>query len=670
MGPDQQSGTRVGGYVLGERVGRGGMGVVYRATHVHLGRDVALKLLAPELAGQDDFRERFLRESRLAASLDHPNVVTVYDAGDADGTLYIAMRYVEGIDLAEYLRREGPLSPAQALSMLEQVGSALDAAHQRGLIHRDVKPANVLIASGECYLTDFGLTKRATPSDVSAALTRTGQFLGTVDYVAPEQIEGAEIDGRVDVYALTCMLHECLTGSRPFPKDSELAIISAHLRDPPPRPTELRPELPAAIDDVVATGMAKAPADRYSTCAELLAAARGALEAAGPEARGSPVGREVTARGSSGERTASMPHESRSPSRVAATVAASSAAGGETTVAATRDGRPGRRRLVAAAALLGAAVIAAVAVVLISGGTATRKPAQATAKTGASGHRGGAAPAAHVVGSPIKVGSEPTGVDGSSSVLWVANFGASTVTRVTLNGKIRTDIALQPKPFAVLNTGHTFWVSSAAAGTVTPISSATGLPGKPVRVGNKPEWMTGDENAVYVSNAASDSVSVINTRTGKLIGPPINVGAVPRGIAFSGSAVWVADSDNDRVDRIVDGQVIKKIPVGHRPIGVAFGDNAVWVANENDNTVSRIDLAQDSVKTIKVGRAPFAIAFGVGSAWVTNSLDNTVTRLDAATGQPVGSPIGVGQDPTGIAVINQSVWVTNRRSNTIQQIQP
>jgi YVTN family beta-propeller protein len=325
---------------------------------------------------------------------------------------------------------------------------------------------------------------------------------------------------------------------------------------------------------------------------------------------------------------------------------------------------------VVAAALLGAAALAAVVVVLISGGTATRKPAQATAKSGASGHTGGAAPAAHVVGSPIKVGNEPTGIDGNSSVLWVANFGVNTVTRVTLNGKIRTDIALQPKPFAVLNTGHAFWVSSAAAGTVTPISSATGLPGKPVRVGNKPEWMAGDENAVYVSNAASDSVSVINPRTDKLIGPPINVGAVPRGIALSGSAVWVADSDNDRIDRIVDGQIIKRIPVGHRPIGVAFGDNAVWVANENDSTVSRIDLTQDSVKTIKVGRAPFAIAFGLGSAWVTNSLDDTVTRLDAATGQPVGSPIAVGQDPTGIVVINQSVWVTNRRSNTVQQIQP
>jgi serine/threonine protein kinase len=205
VGIDELSRRRLAGYVLGEEIGRGGMGVVYRATHVHLGREVALKVLAPELADNDDFRERFLRESRLAASLDHPHVVTVYDAGEVEGTLYIAMRYIDGTDLANLVRRDGLPAPAIALSMLEQVGGALDAAHERGLIHRDVKPANVLIAAGNCYLTDFGLAKRA--SAASTALTRSGQLLGTVAYVAPEQIEGRGIDGRADIYALTCMLH-------------------------------------------------------------------------------------------------------------------------------------------------------------------------------------------------------------------------------------------------------------------------------------------------------------------------------------------------------------------------------------------------------------------------------------------------------------------------------
>ena len=655
-----ETGARLGGYVLGDQIGRGGMGVVYRATHVHLGREVALKVLVPELTDYEDFRDRFLRESRLAASLDHPNVVTVYDAGEFEGTLYIAMRYVEGTDLAKFLTTEAPLAPATAVSMLDQVGAALDAAHRLGLIHRDVKPANVLLASGHCYLTDFGLTKRASATEASAALTKTGQFLGTIAYVAPEQIEGREVDGRADIYALTCMLHECLTGSRPFPKDSDLAVISAHLLTPPPRPTELRPELPSGINDVVAKGMAKSPEDRYATCSDLVAGAREAVTvAAGDVTVPSPGG------GAS-----PLPGQITSESRMAPTVASSTRPAGTRTVPEPRGpGRlGGRRALASAVALLCVAGIAVAVVLLTSGGTPARRDGTSASKPAAA--KTSVAPAAHVVGSPIHVGSEPTGIDGSSTLLWVANFGGTTVSRVTPDGKIRTDIQLQPAPFAVLKIGGTFWVSTASAGVVTPISVATGLPGKPVRVGEKPEWLTGDENALYVSNAASDTVSVINPRNGSLIGSPIKVGSVPRGIAFSGSAVWVADSGIDRVDRIVDGQIIKTIPVGHRPIGVAVGANAVWVANELDSTVTRIDLTQDAVKTIPVGKAPFAIAFGLGSAWVTNSGDDTVTRLDATTGDPVGSPIPVGRDPTGIAVIGQAVWVTNRRSNTVQEIAP
>ncbi len=663
VGIDVGTGTRLGNYVLSDQIGRGGMGVVYRATHVHLGREVALKILAPELTRSEDFRKRFLRESRLAASLDHPNAVAVYDAGEADGTLYIAMRYVPGTDLARFLKENAPLESATALSMLDQVGAALDAAHQLGLIHRDVKPGNVLLASGNCYLTDFGITKRTGATESSAALTKTGQFLGTIGYVAPEQIEGREVDGRADIYALTCILYECLTGSRPFPKDSELAVISAHLWDPPPRPTDSRPELPAAIDAVVAKGMAKSAADRYPTCSELMAAAGEALGAAGGSAA------------QPGARSATVSRDRATPE---VTVEASRGAGGTRTVLASRspDRRLRRRPVVAGVVLLCAAAIAVAVVLVASGGTATHKghtpteghpPTQGHTPTAATAVR---STAAHVVGAPIQVGSEPTGIDGNSSFLWVANFGVSTVTRVTPNGKVRTDIQLQPSPFAVLRIGGTFWVSSADAGTVTPISVSTGLPGKPVAVGDKPEWMAGDDDGLWVSNATSDTVSTINPGTDTLIGAPIKVGRVPRGIAYSGSAVWVADSGDDNVDRIANGQVTKTIRVGREPIGVAFGANAVWVANKLDNTVSRIDLPQDTAKTIRVGKAPFSIAFGLGSAWVTNSGDDTVTRLDATTGDPVGGPIAVGQDPTGIAVIGQAVWVTNRGSNTVQEIVP
>src|SRR3954452_10256827 len=261
--------------MLGPLLGRGGMGVVYQAQHVHLGRTVALKLLAPELSRSEDFRARFLRESRLAAELEHPGIVTVYDAGEVDGVLFIAMRFVRGTDLAAVLVQRGPLGVDETLSIMNQVATALDAAHTSGLVHRDVKPANVMIEGQRCYLADFGLTKRL--SSDSMQLTAAGQFLGTVDYVAPEQIEGRPTDGRADQYALGCVLFECLTGSRPFPRDSQVAVIYAQLREPPPRPTELRPDLPAGIDTVVRCAMAKDPMDRYATCGEFVAAAVAAL---------------------------------------------------------------------------------------------------------------------------------------------------------------------------------------------------------------------------------------------------------------------------------------------------------------------------------------------------------------------------------------------------------
>jgi serine/threonine protein kinase len=286
----EQSTVSIGPYVLGQVLGRGGMGVVYRATHVHLGREVALKLLAPELNTNDEFRGRFLRESRLAASLDHPNVITVYDAGDFNGTLYIAMRYVEGVDLAQLLRKQGRLDPLAALSLLDQVADALDAAHEHGLIHRDVKPANVMIASGRCYLTDFGLTKDAGASPASAGLTRTGMFLGTLHYAAPEQIEGAEVTAATDIYALGCVLYECLTGTTPFTKETDVALMFAHVSEMPRPPSELRPDLPAALDEVVAKAMAKSPQDRYATCGELIAAARAAVTPQGqPGVPGQPA---------------------------------------------------------------------------------------------------------------------------------------------------------------------------------------------------------------------------------------------------------------------------------------------------------------------------------------------------------------------------------------------
>src|SRR5712671_6801333 len=209
-GSELASGSELAGYRIESLLGRGGMGVVYRARDLALDRNVALKLLAPELAQDMRFRERFLRESRLAASLDHPAIVPIYDAGEVAGRLYIAMRLVEGTDLKRLLAEQGALEPAAALALLEQVADALDAAHERGLVHRDVKPSNVLVDSrGHCYLADFGLSRRLADLPSPGG---PGRSLGTVDYVAPEQIRGEQLDGRADLYSLGCLLYECLSG--------------------------------------------------------------------------------------------------------------------------------------------------------------------------------------------------------------------------------------------------------------------------------------------------------------------------------------------------------------------------------------------------------------------------------------------------------------------------
>jgi predicted Ser/Thr protein kinase len=268
-------GETFGGYTIESLLGRGGMGTVYLATHERLARKVALKVIAPDLAHDEDFRVRFLRESQLAASLDHPNVISIYDADEVDGVLYLAMRYVNGPSLQALLRERGRLSPEETLRIAEQVGGALDEAHRAGLVHRDVKPANILLAEprGDAYLCDFGLAKRTS----SKGVTQTGSFLGTVDYSAPEQIQGGQLDGRADVYSLGCVLYHCLVGQPPYTRDTEFAVLQAHLVDPPPSLAGVRPGLGSSLDEVIAKAMAKDAAGRYPTAGALAAALREAL---------------------------------------------------------------------------------------------------------------------------------------------------------------------------------------------------------------------------------------------------------------------------------------------------------------------------------------------------------------------------------------------------------
>jgi len=357
-----EAGTRVQAYRIESFLGRGGQGMVYLAEHVHLGRKVALKVLAPELATDEAFRRRFIQEARLAASLDHPNILDVYDAGEADGQLFLAVRYVRGDDLATLIQREGALAPERAVRLLAGVAEGLDAAHAGGLVHRDVKPGNILIEPGpggreHPFLCDFGLTKQVATSGADTGtgpLTRTGFFVGTPEYSAPEQIESKVLDGRADQYSLGCVLFQSLTGRLPFPRDSLGSALVAHMVEPPPRATDVRPGLPARIDGVVQRAMAKSPSDRFPTCVAFLDEARSALEgvpglAAPPDhARGPPTAPSPRAVSAQPDAWRSHPRPAGDPGSRCPPARASSVAGARRPDPAIADAQaaartPGRR---------------------------------------------------------------------------------------------------------------------------------------------------------------------------------------------------------------------------------------------------------------------------------------------------------------------------------------
>jgi hypothetical protein len=361
------------GYRIERRLGRGGMGILYLAIEPGLDRRVALKLIAPEAAAEEVFAKRFAEESRIAASIEHPNVVPIYAAGAERGVSYIAMRYVAGSDLGRRVAREGRLEPEQAVRLIAQVGNGLDAIHAAGLVHRDVKPANVLLSGEEgaehAYITDFGVARNVA---TQSGLTQTGRFVGTLDYVAPEQISGAEIDARVDVYALGCLLYKLLVGEVPFPREGEAARLYAHLNEPPPAPSLYAPEIPMALDDVVIRAMSKSPGDRYPSAGDLGRAAEAAL-------RGTAV---------------------PIPER---TVATGAAATREAETVALPPGREApRRRLLIGGGVLAMGAAAAVAIVLAIGGADGGAPA-----TVAKGDGGGAATVANGGGGAQASGETP-----------------------------------------------------------------------------------------------------------------------------------------------------------------------------------------------------------------------------------------------------------------------
>jgi serine/threonine protein kinase len=487
---DLSTGSTLAGHRIDAEVGRGGMGVVYRAMHLHLNQVRALKVIAPQHSADEEFRRRFVGEARNAASINHPNVIPIHDAGDADGTLYISMAYIEGEDLQELIRSQGRLEPWYAAGIIEQLARALDEAHKNGLIHRDIKPANVLIERGprgeRAYLTDFGLTKLL--GSESGGWTLTGAVVGTPDYVAPEQWEGTDVDARTDVYALGCLLFEALAGRPPYPGGGLPQKLHAHLTREPPSLAELAPEVPPQFDAVVRRALAKKRADRFPSAGDL---ARAALAAAGggiptqPErivARGeaAPVPTPAPAPPSvptpapepaappTAQPRPRIPEPSPPPRPPAPEPAVTTPASPPITPAPPRAPAPTPRvpkaepvrgprasRLVLASIGAGIAVLVALAVAGVFGG-------------------GDEEPASEIVTSPaIRVGDEPVEMAvGEGAVwVWVANFGDDTVSRIdpASNEVVGSPIRVGDDPYAVAVGEGAVWVANRGDNTVSRI---------------------------------------------------------------------------------------------------------------------------------------------------------------------------------------------------------
>jgi len=639
---DSRLGTRLAGYQIKSLLGRGGMGVVYLAEQLGPHRQVALKLLLDPVAAGEAFRERFLRESELAAAIDHPNVLPVYDAGETDGVLWIAMRYVDGIDLAALLHHDGPLAPEQALAICGQVAGALDAAHTQGLVHRDVKPANILLAVEDdavtqAYLADFGLTKRVGGA---RGLTVSGQVLGTIDYVAPEQVEGGSVDGRVDQYSLGCVLFECLTGTVPFRGDSDLAVLWAHVHDPPPPIRDHRPDLPAALDDAIGRALAKAPGDRYPSCAAMVAAAQAALTAGTPAGLRHRIGRAL----------------GRHPGR---------------------RRRPGLRGLTRRSSLLLtvtagllSVVLLAVAVLLARDRAAPAGPT-APAVVPAPNQAVRIDPATYELVRAVPVGTDPAAVAGDGGSVWVANRQDGTVTVVD-PGTNRVQQAIPASGSGPVGQGGpglafasgSLWLANTAqrqVARVEPGADPTRIP-----VGASPIALAAaapDADAVWAAARTQRGGGLVARidATSNQVDQRIPVPYPPTGLAITpdGRTVWVASAADMAIRRIDPGagRVVKRIALKQVPDQVAYGGDAVWVTSSKGNAVLRINPATSKVEPVPVGNGPGGIAFGADRVWVANSQDGTVSAIDPQTRLVATQRLGFR--PTAVAVVaeQRAVWV-------------
>jgi DNA-binding beta-propeller fold protein YncE/predicted Ser/Thr protein kinase len=597
---DFSIGTEVAGYRIEGLLARGGMGVVYRATHLGLERPVALKVIARELADREGFRERFLRESRLAARLDHPSVVPIYDSREVNGELIVAMRLIKGGDLRTLIDREGPLAPQRALHLLGQVADALDAAHATGIVHRDVKPHNILVEGDHAYLSDFGLAKAFDESASGSA-----SVVGTAHYMSPEQWRGDSIGPAADVYSLGCVLYEAMTGIAPFARAE----------------ADTEPELPQGVEEAIRRATAKDPGDRYRSAGELIAAAR------------SGAGSEV--------RPTAVLSDDRSE---------------RTTVPSASQGWFGLRgRRAALWILSGFAVIAiamtAAALFLLLGSDGPSVSAPISVGTpplritadgqGAwvtSERDGTVTRLDPATGKQLRQVALQRGISGvaiGSKWLWVTDPRRHELLRLdskTLRQRQAIPIPGAPGPIALSSDPRRVWVADEDGNGIAVVNAESGRrirtqlppPAAPLR-------LAVGAGGLWASSSSTASVRRIDLGTLEP-GDPILAGPRPAGITIAQGAVWVTNPPGGTVTEIDPSlrEVRAQVTVGSKPGGIDAGTSAVWVANAADDTVTKIDLDSGEVEgsPIQVGPEPGAVAVGGDAVWVANNGDGTVTRIE------------------------------------------
>ena len=680
--PDLNPGTTFAGHRIEGIAGRGGMGTVYRATHLALDHVVALKVIAPDLAADDAFRERFRSESRIAVSLRHPNVVPIHHAGEEDGLLFVTMDLIDGPDLRRMLIANGSLPSDRAIAIIGQVASALDVAHSHGLVHRDIKPGNILVesnAADHAYLTDFGLAKRFDQATDAGALTRTGAFVGTLDYVAPEQIRGGRVDARTDVYALGCVLYEAISGRAPFAdREENVAKIYAHLQDEPPWLPGDR-EADGALDEVIARALAKEPGDRYPSAGDLARAATAAIEgqevlrsaersvATGKAAPDSDEAPAPSIPGTVESEPPAPPTEPMPPPTEPVSAAgpaptkAMDASGQTEPVAAptaatsaTPDSSPsGPRwgRIAAAVALV--AAVAVVAVIALGGG-------------GDGGTGGFEEP--RVAGQPIAVEGFPVGVAVADGTVAVATRAGQRVALFDEGGKPAGEIGL-PGPGEDLTIADgDVWAT--VPGSDLVVRSAPGGGDTEIPVGDGPMGIVSDGDSIWVVDSAGRSLSRIDPASNAAADPvTLDAANLPVEIASGLGSIWVVDRERGTLIGVdpSDPTVQENSPLGRNPKGVAVGAGSVWVANTNDGNVVRLSADGDEQDEIPVGGEPRLLAYGFGRVWVANG-KNSVEAIDPADGSV--QSVDVDGSPEGVAIGSDEVWVTAGKGDLLYRIDP